>query len=238
MQPLRPYKKENEYSHTLGAFPTMELLRARPKLCESVYLHSGFVGDADLEALCRANAIPLIRDADRAIARISPKENIFVAAVFKKFECDLIGERPHLVLDHPSDMGNLGTILRTAAGLGVLDVAIITPAADRFAPKTVRASMGALFRLRVHSYESWDAYAADFPAREAYAFMLDGAKPLDTSMRPRSRAFSMIFGNEATGLPPEYARRATGVFIPQSDLVDSLNLPVAVSIGMFVLTRE
>lgn len=237
MQPLRPYKKDSECSYTLGAFPTMELLRARPDLCEAVYLHSGFEGNADILPLCAEKNIPVVTPADRAIARVSPKENVYVAGVFRKFESDLVADAPHLVLDHPGDMGNLGTILRTAAGLGVRDVAIITPAADRFAPKTVRASMGALFRLRTRSYESWDAYASDFPSREVYTFMLDGAKPLATDTRPRSRAFSMVFGNEATGLPPEYASRGTSVFIPQTELVDSLNLPVAVSIGMFVLTR-
>lgn len=237
MTPLRPYKKDGETSYTLGAFPTMELLRCRPDLAEAVYLHGEFEDAAGVAELCRELGVPVVPDAGRAIARVSPKENVYVAGVFRKFEGELTPDAPHLVLDHPGDMGNLGTILRTAAGFGVKDVAVITPAADRFAPRAVRASMGAIFRLRSRSYASWEDYAADFPAREVYTFMLDGATELSTSTRPRSRAFSMVFGNEGTGLAPEYASRGTAVFIPQTKEVDSLNLPVAAAIGMFVLTR-
>lgn len=238
MTPLRPYKKDSETSYTLGAFPTMELINCRPELVEAVYLHSTFEDSAGVEKRCRELGISVQSGADHVIQRVSPKENVFVAAVFRKFESELAPDAPHLLLDHPGDMGNLGTIIRTAAGLGVKDVAIITPAADRFAPRTVRASMGALFRVRTRSYKSWEDYAADFPDREVYTFMLDGARPLDTATRPKSRAFTMVFGNEATGLAHEYASRGTSVFIPQTKDVDSLNLPVACAIGMFVLTRE
>ena len=67
--------------------------------------------------------------------------------VFKKHESVLAMDRPHVVLVNPSDMGNLGTIIRTAVGFGLPDLAIIRPGAAICHPKTVRASMASLFRL-------------------------------------------------------------------------------------------
>lgn len=64
----------------------------------------------------------------------------------------------HVVLHHISDAGNLGTILRSALGFGYKDIAIIRPATDPFDPHTVRASMGAIFSLRIREYETMDEY--------------------------------------------------------------------------------
>ena len=47
-----------------------------------------------------------------------------------------------------------------------------------------------------------------------------------------------IYGNEATGLPPEYKKVGQSIFIPQTKDVDSLNLPISVGIGCFVFTSN
>lgn len=47
----------------------------------------------------------------------------------------------HVVLHNPSDVGNVGTILRSALGFGFRDVAIIRPGVDPFDPRVLRASM-------------------------------------------------------------------------------------------------
>ena len=54
-------------------------------------------------------------------------------------------------------MGNLGTIIRTIAGLGINDLAIIEPAADIWNPKTLRATMGALFHARHECFPNFEA---------------------------------------------------------------------------------
>ena len=46
--------------------------------------------------------------------------------------------------------------------------------------------------------------------------------------------FTLVFGNEQTGLPAEFAKMGQSVMIPQSDEIDSLNLAVAVSVGSYV----
>ncbi|MBP7401731.1 MAG: TrmH family RNA methyltransferase [Clostridia bacterium] len=234
---VRPYKKEYDYSYTLGAFPTYELLDARPEAVRGVYVHSGFTDRERLEARCAALHVP-VRTDDRLLSRLSPKENCYAAAVFDKYADRLIGSRDHVVLVHPGDMGNLGTILRTLAGFGIRDLGLVAPCADVFHPRTVRASMGALFRIRTEVFGSFDEYAARNTDRDFYPFMLDGERTLRVSDCPASPRYTLVFGNEATGLDPSFGRIGQAVRIPQTTDIDSLNLTIAVGIGVFTFTEK
>jgi TrmH family RNA methyltransferase len=135
-------------------------------------------------------------------------------------------------------MGNLGTIIRTAVGFGIYDLAIILPGADIFNPKTVRSSMGALFKLNFSQYESFDEYRNQFKEHEIFTFMLNGENTLTLKDSPKPELYSLVFGNEATGLEDSYLKAGTSIFIPQSPDVDSLNLTIAVGIGAYVFTNR
>jgi len=238
---IKTYKKDFDHSYTMGAFPTFELINSMPENVIEVYSSSTFTDIDRLEETCMRNNIRLIIN-DKVINRISEKGNVYVVGVFKKFEQKLDNGKPHLVLVNPSDMGNLGTIIRTAVGFGITDLAIIEPAADVFNPKTVRASMGSLFRLRhmkFGSYEDYTAYIgqndmASGTKREIFTFMLNGEKPLTVKDCPKPKLYSLIFGNEATGLPDSFLSVGTSIIIPQTKFVDSLNLTIAAGIGMYM----
>ena len=114
MPSLSPYKSELDYGYAPGVFPAMECLLHRPECARRVLLHSKAAGTEGAEKLTALAARLHIRveEADKALARISGKENCFAAAVFSKFEDALVQGAPHVVLHHPSDQGNVGTILR------------------------------------------------------------------------------------------------------------------------------
>ena len=234
---IKPYKKDADYSYTLGAFPTFELIKTRPELVRKVLTDSSFTDMEKLRELCEKARIPL-EENNRLIARLSDKENCYVAGVFEKYDNRLGGDRPHIVLVNPSNMGNLGTILRTAVGFGICDIAIILPGADIFNPKTVRSSMGALFHLNFHHYESFSEYRKEFAQHEIFTFMLNGENTLTLKECPKTKLYSLVFGNEATGLDDSYLKVGTSIFIPQTPEVDSLNLTIAVGIGAYVFTNQ
>lgn len=238
MPALEAYRSELDYSYAPGIFPSMECLLARPKIVRRLLVHSaaaGREGAGKLTALAAEKGIR-IEEADRALARVSGKENCYAAAVFAKFADALRPDLPHVVLHRPGDSGNVGTILRTALGLGVEDLALIRPCVDLFDPRTVRASMGSLFRMRVHVYESFDDYRASFPARPLFPFMLDASVPL-AEIREAPGDWTLVFGNEGSGLPAEFAAMGQAVRIESSDKVDSLNLAVAAAIGIYHFTK-
>ena len=239
MPSLEAYRTELDYSYAPGIFPSMEALLARPERVRRILVHSaaeGREGIGKLTALAGEHRIR-VEEADRALGRISGKENCYAAAVFGKFTDTLRGDRPHVVLHNPGDAGNVGTILRTALGLGMEDAALIRPCVDVFDPRVVRASMGSLFRLRVRVYDTFEEYRAEFPDRALYPFMLDASVPLG-EIREIPEVYSLIFGNEGSGLPPEFAGMGQSVRIESNDKVDSLNLGIAAAIGIYMFRKR
>ena len=68
--------------------------------------------------------------------------------------------------------------------------------------------------------------------------MLNGKKTLDIKDCPKSKLFSLVFGNEASGLDDSFLSVGTSIMIPQSPDVDSLNLTIAVGIGSYVFMNQ
>lgn len=237
---LEAYDKSLDYSYAPGIFPATECIKNAPERCMRLLLSSqaeGSEGAQKLRMLAEENGIRC-EIADKALSRISKKENCFAAMVYKKAEGQFTEGAPHVVLHHPSDAGNLGTILRTALGFGLVNIAIIRPAVDSDDPRVTRASMGAAFSLGIRHFDSFEAYRQEFPQRQLFPFMLTGAVPLDEALANVSGPYSLIFGNEASGLPDEFASYGISTLIPHSGKIDSLNLAIAAGIGMYTFTSR
>ncbi len=97
--------------------------------------------------------------------------------------------------------------------------------------------MGALFRLNFQLFKSFDDYRREFGKHEIFTFMINRVNTLGIRDCPKPKLFSLVFGNEAAGLDDSYLKVGTSVMIPQTDDVDSLNLTIAVGIGVYEFTR-
>ncbi|MCH5163087.1 MAG: TrmH family RNA methyltransferase [Clostridiales bacterium] len=229
---VKRYKKEDNISYALGATVAMELLNNRPECVRTVYISP----KSDVDAVAKkARELGVnIVEGDKAFNILSPKENCFVIGEFDKFDTRLDEDKNHVVLVNPSNAGNLGTVIRAALAFDCGNIAVIRPAVDYFDPKTVRASMGAVFSVNVMMFDSFEDYEKSFPNRVIVPFMLSG-EPFGKKSFSRDKRYSLVFGNEATGLPKEFEKYGA-VRIEQSDKVDSLNLSVAASIAMYKLS--
>ncbi len=228
------YKKEHPTSYALGASLVFELLRAAPHRCRRVLVSDAYVDrDGKLAALCAAHGVP-VQPNSRAVNMLSPKDNCFVVGEFDKQSAPVAPDVDHIVLVDPSDRGNVGTVIRTAAAFGWGQVVVIG-GVDVNHPKVVRASMGAFFHCPVAVCADFESYRAAAGTRAYFPFMLTGATPLHDLKRPQGNV-SLLFGNEASGLPECFAAVGTPVKIRQSRLVDSLSLPMAVAVGAYHLT--
>ena len=240
MPKLEAYSRKLPYSYALGLFPSLTLISTRPELAQRLLLNPEGMGNEGVEklrALCREKGVRE-EEAGRVLRRESKKDNCYAGVVFEKREGVLDAGKDHAVLCQISDNGNLGTALRSLLGFGYEDVALIRPCVDAFDPHVVRASMGAFFQLRLRTFDTFDDYRALYPGRALYPFMLDGAQPLDEVARCAHTPFSLVFGNEQSGLPAVFQTYGQSVFIPQSDKIDSLNLSVAVSIGAYAFRQK
>lgn len=233
MAGFKRYRKDDPVSYSLGITLTFELLRYKTEYVNTVYVHSTMKeGDTynKLRTICCEAGIP-IRQTDKIFHVLSQKENCYVIGEFRKFPGKLEKDASHIVLVSPSNAGNMGTIMRSALGFELNQMAIVRPAVDAFDPKVVRASMGAVFSTEFQYFDSFDEYLEQFGQRELYPFMLQAQITLP-EISP-SGTYSLIFGNEATGLPEEFLDIGTSVIIPHSKRIDSLNLPIAASIAMY-----
>lgn len=230
---MKTYQKDGDYSYALGAFPTFELVANRPEKVRTVLCHEKLAVNEHIRKLldlARKNSIP-VETNSRLCEKLSPKENVYVIGVFDKYETHLTKNVNHVMLVNPSDMGNLGAVMRTALGFNIRDVAVVGEHADFFNPKAVRSSMGSFFSVNVQTFEDFSAYAK-IHLNACYPFML-GAETALQNLTKIKKPYTLIFGNEASGLPSEYAFYGTPIVIEHSDKIDSLNLPTAAALAMY-----
>jgi TrmH family RNA methyltransferase len=141
-----------------------------------------------------------------------------------------------LILDQIRDPGNLGTLLRTAAAAGVEAVFLPPETAEAFAPKVVRAGMGAHFRLPIHSL-AWGEIRAHTKELNIILADMEGSSPC-WQVDFRS-PLALIVGGEADGASQHARRLATlQVSIQMPGRTESLNAAVAGAILMFEVVRQ
>jgi TrmH family RNA methyltransferase len=141
-----------------------------------------------------------------------------------------------LILDRLSDPGNAGTILRTADAAGAGFVATLPGSVDLFAPKVVRAGMGAHFRVPLYSSIPWSELDAARGEASCVAIEARTGESLYTFRWPER--VSLLVGSEAHGISPESRERVDArVHIPMKSGVESLNAAVAASIVIYSALR-
>ena len=143
----------------------------------------------------------------------------------------------YLVLDGVQDPGNVGTIWRTADALGADGLLLVNGCADPYHPKTVRASMGACFRMPV-----WETTPEELNTRLKQAQLPLCATALredtvDVRQADLSRA-AVIIGSEGHGVSEELlALSEQTIKIPMRARCESLNAGVAAAVVLWEMAR-
>ena len=155
-------------------------------------------------------------------------------------EALLAGECPLLMfLENIQDPGNLGTIIRTAEGASVTGIIMSTGTVDVYNPKTVRATMGSLYRMPLAVTDDLPGMlkAAQGAGIKTYAAYLGGSVDYADCHYGKGTAF--LIGNEGNGLTEETAMAAdVRVHIPMAGHVESLNAAVAAAVLMYEAARQ
>jgi TrmH family RNA methyltransferase len=128
-----------------------------------------------------------------------------------------------------ADPGNLGTMIRTAAAVGV-DVVVGGPgSADPWSPKVVRSGAGAHFTVAM---EEVRGFGAALGGREGLALVVAGGIPPDPD--PEG-SWGLVVGSEAHGLPAEVVDACRPVTLPMPGGTESLNAAVAAAVALYSL---
>jgi TrmH family RNA methyltransferase len=150
---------------------------------------------------------------------------------------DLTGNPLVLVADGIQDPGNLGTLIRSAAGAGATQLVTLPGTVDPWSPKTVRAAAAAHFLLPISSMTA-DQLSETLPAN-ALVIGADALAANAYDLADLTGPTLIVIGSEGRGLS-EYVQRliSARVSIPLADGVDSLNAGVAGSILLFEAARQ
>ncbi|MDO4203813.1 MAG: RNA methyltransferase [Selenomonadaceae bacterium] len=144
------------------------------------------------------------------------------------------------VLDGVQDPGNVGTILRTAEAVGATGAILLPGTADVYGDKTVRASMGAIFRLPI----------VNMTAAELLSFAADNglhifATALDRKARPHlavnfEEPSMIVFGSEGNGVSRDILDddMTETIFIPMAGGAESFNVAQASAIVLYETLRQ
>lgn len=150
------------------------------------------------------------------------------------------GEMPFLLfIEELQDPGNLGTMIRAGEGAGITGVVLSEDSVDIYNPKTIRSTMGSVFRIPFCYVP--DIRAAVNEAKEAglavYAAHLKGERSYDEP--DYRRGCGIIIGNEGAGISDRVSEAASELIrIPMKGRVESLNAAVAATVIMYEVARQ
>lgn len=157
-----------------------------------------------------------------------------------KLEDVINKEQPHiLILESIQDPGNLGTMIRTGEGAGISGIIMNKTTVDIFNPKTVRATMGSLYRVPFFIAEDLTEAIAKLKENgiRLYAAHLKGKMSYDKPDYTKPCGF--LIGNEGNGLSDEIADLADNyIKIPMAGKVESLNAAISATLLMYECSRQ
>lgn len=170
----------------------------------------------------------------------SPQGILCVASYLPNVKKNASPSGGGIMLESVRDTGNLGTIIRTAASLGAGRITISSDCADVYSPKTVRASMGAIFDA--------DICVTDDIKKDITELRAAGSRVFATSLYGETvflgtfdieKSDTFVFGNEGSGVTDEVASECDKrVLIPMSGKTESLNVAAASAVVMWEMVRN
>lgn len=211
------------------------------KLLKQVYVSESFVRENE-PLLCDISYEIVSDSVFKAVSDTKTPQGILCVVRKPVYELEqlLKGAKTHLlILESVQDPGNLGTMMRTAEGAGVTGVILNQTSADLFSPKTIRSTMGSIYRMpyleTAHLTETIQNLKT--AGIKVYAAHLKGTMQYDEPDYCVPTAF--LIGNEGNGLSDETAALADAyIKIPMCGEVESLNAAVSASLLMYETNRQ
>lgn len=210
---------------------------------EKVYVSESFYNKKKQELKWEEFSFEILSDSVfRHISDTQTPQGVLCIVKQEKYDIDLLLgiENAHfMVLDNLQDPGNLGTIVRTAEGAGVDAVFLSRDCVDIYNPKTIRSTMGSIYRMPTIYIEDTLQLLELFKEKgiKSYAAHLNGVNSYDRE--DYQQGVAILIGNEGNGLRDEVSEKAdVWVRIPMEGQVESLNAAIAASILMFEVARQ
>ena len=248
---LKKAKERKEKKAFVVEGPRM-VVEAPTESLKAVYVAESFEKNPENQALlkelekkCQNAGAVFETVADAVFKNVSDTQTpqgimAVVAMPEYSFEQLLDGDKTHLlILESIQDPGNLGTMLRTGEGAGITGVIMNKTTVDLFNPKTIRSTMGSIYRMPYYVTEDLSQTLKDLQQRNVslYAAHLKGEHYY--TEEDYTGACGFLIGNEGNGLSDEIANQAdTYIKIPMEGQVESLNAAISATLLMYEANRQ
>lgn len=221
-----------------------EALQAGTEIVQVVYsprLTEGERGRQLLESVTRAK-VSVLAVSEKVLAHVvdtGTPQGIAAAVRVPQVSLEQTASDFLLVVDGVQDPGNLGTIIRTALAAGAGGVVCTKGTVDAFNPKTLRSTMGAVFKLPVIQGIAGDQLIEWLACRKISLVVADAAGEEMYYEAELNPPLALVIGNEGQGPSRLMLQRATRrVRIPLRGGVESLNAAVAAALLLFESARQ
>ena len=215
----------------------MEAFEFVPQSIHSVVISEDFF-EKEVEFVKRAETVcdKVMVISEKTFTEISDTDTPQgVLAVVRMPESEFLADEKSqdiVVLDEVSEPGNLGTVIRTAEAFGFDGIYLTKGCADVFSPKTVRSTMGSVFRMKFRT--NCTIEDIELLKKEGFSIVSttpSGADLLESFKAPKKTA--VVIGNEAHGICDDILEISDfKVKISMDGLAESLNAAVAAGITM------
>lgn len=244
----KKYRQEHRLLIVEGIKMVREALNAEWKV-ESVIVEEGKAAFIPDDIIQHTN-VPVLGCENSAFKQLSsqinpegvlavvhfPENQPGFGEMLPELSSEILRESPGFILDNIQDPGNVGTILRIADWFGMKTVICTEGTADILNPKTLRSSMGAVFRVKVIYVQSVFPGILHSPAPVVVADM-EGEDLAEIAVTGREW---VVLGNEANGVHPEISALSSisKVHISGGGKAESLNVGVAAGIFAYKVCQK
>lgn len=244
--------KERKSTKTFVVEGPRMVVEAPVNALKAVYVAESYENNADNKAVLQnlkdkceqAHAIyEVVADnVFKSISDTQTPQGIMAVVSMPEYSLEQLmnGEKTHLlILESVQDPGNLGTMVRTGEGAGITGVIMNKTTVDLFNPKTIRSTMGSIYRVPFYVTEDLPATMTRLKENgvSLYAAHLKGEHSYDEE--DYTQACGFLIGNEGNGLSDEIANLAdTYIKIPMEGQVESLNAAISATLLMYEANRQ
>ena len=167
----------------------------------------------------------------------APQGALFLCRMAEEAQPERLEGARYLVLDGLQDPGNVGTIWRTADALGADGLILVNGCADPWNHKTVRATMGACFRLK--AYEVTTEALNDLLDRSELALYATALREDTVDLRDADLSrCAVVIGSEGKGVSDALLSMSQKTMkIPMRDRCESLNAAAAAAVVLWEMAR-
>ncbi|HBC46991.1 MAG TPA: hypothetical protein DEO84_12730 [candidate division Zixibacteria bacterium] len=236
------YRKQYGLFVVEGAHVIAELLKSDWEIESLLITYEAMDSFEPLVEAAKQRRIPVEALNQKIFTKLSDTESpqgiLAVVRLPKPDLGRLISQKKILIADGVTDPGNLGTMVRTAAAFGFGGFITTPGSADIFAPKTVRATQGAMFHLAVANHVDYGDIANKIePSHKLYCLSANASADLK-EFKPAAK-MALVVGAEIAGVNDKLSAIADQMLrIPMSGPVESLNAAVAAGIAMYEFSKR